>query len=187
MSNTTLSWFEHAQQAGTLPTRVDRDAPLAERIAEAKAGRLSIGTIYARSSGAGLADDHQVAECLAYAARHGIFVPAEFIFVDRTAGRAGREGLRRAEATLDESTATVLLITDLARAFGTVYRAMDHLWELVTKGVRVIVVRQEIDTNAAKSGMLLTLEGQRAAMEQRRRRISKQRARLRDGQDGPSD
>ena len=96
MSNTTLSWFEHAQKVGTLPARLNRNAPLAKGIAEAKADRLSIGTIYARSSGAGLSDDHQVAECLAYAARHGIFVPAEFIFVDQAGGRAGREALRRA-------------------------------------------------------------------------------------------
>ena len=132
---------EQTQQCQTPPAPQDRNAPLAERIAEAKAGRLSIGAIYARSSGAGLSDDYQVAECLAYAAHHGIFVPAEFIFVDRADGRAGRDALRRAEAAINEATANVLLIADLARVFRTMIRGLDYVRELVKKGVRAIVVR----------------------------------------------
>ena len=181
--------FEQPRNAGTLPIRLDRSAPLAERIAEAKASRHLIGAIYARSSGAGLSCDHQVAECLTYAAHHGIFVPAEFIFVDRANGRAGREALRRAEATIDEAIATVLLIADLTSVFRSTIRILDYLLELVKKGVRTIVVRQAIDTEHAESArMLLVVEAMRAdTVKDHQRRLGMRKARVQHGRDDPSD
>ncbi len=135
------NWFELAKRAGTLPPCLDLNATLAERIAAAKAGKLNVGTIYARSSEEGVSVDRQVAECVAHAACHGIYVPAEFVFVDRADARADREGLRRLEAMLDDKTANVLVIAELARAFRTVFKGVDYLRELVKKGVRAIMIR----------------------------------------------
>jgi len=189
MSNPSQTSLEQPQKSGTLPVRLDRSAPLAVRIAEAKAGGLLVGTIYARSSAKGWSTERQVAECIAWGDRQGIYVPSEFIFVDRAGGRtAGRAALRRADATLDERTADVLLIADVARAFRDAIEGVMYLLELVKKGVRVIAVHQAIDVTNEESARLLTFEAMCAStVREFRRRRAAHKARLRDGRDDTGD
>lgn len=148
-------WLEAAKAAGVKIIGFDLTAALAERVAWAMSQGLLIGCILARfSSKLQHSTTAQAIECAEYAARHGIYIPPEFLCVDEaTSGRkVRRDGLKRLEALLDTSAVSVMLVYKVSRLFRKAYKGLQFFTEeVVERNKRAISISQGIDTASAES------------------------------------
>ena len=107
------AWTAASARAGVALDGFDPDAPLAERLAWADRAGQTPGTILSRySSKLQHSTADQVRECVEFAARHGIYVPPEFVCCDEAVSgrKAHREGLDRVKRVLGGKHARVLLV-----------------------------------------------------------------------------
>jgi Resolvase, N terminal domain len=111
-------WAQEARKTGIDLSAFNPDAPLAERLAWAPAANLIIAGILSRfSTDLQQSTETQVVECLRFAARHGLYVPPEFICVDEAVSgrKSRRDGLDRMRLLLDEKLVGVLLVFKVSR------------------------------------------------------------------------
>jgi len=168
MSQSHRWWAEAAGKAGVDLTGFDPVAPLGARIAWAVGRGLSIGVAYSRYSTKkqGSTED-QIRSCLEHAAKHGIYVPAEFVCADEAqkGRKQKRPGLARAESILQRKMATVLLIFKLSRLNRMAHQTIRFFREvLVDQGLRGISVTESIDTAEGKTWRLQA--GMRGLMDE---------------------
>ncbi|MEQ8786072.1 MAG: recombinase family protein [Pirellulaceae bacterium] len=152
-------WYmEAALKAGTNLDGFDPDAPLAVRLAWALRASLVIALAYVRfSSKQQHSDEDQLRANVVYAAQNGMYIPPEYVCVDKavTGRRLRRVGLDRAKHILTERLASVLLVFTLSRLFRRSYEAYKFVQEeVVENGLRAIAVAQSIDTADERSWKL---------------------------------
>lgn len=144
-------WMEAAERDGINLQGFDVNAPLESRLAWARQLGLLIGLILSRfSHKLQHSTEAQVQECLTFAARHGMYVPPEFLCVDEaTTGRKQRrDGLDRAKALMQTGEVGVFLVFKLSRLFRVAYKGFQFVHEhVVDQGMRGISVTQGIDTD----------------------------------------
>jgi DNA invertase Pin-like site-specific DNA recombinase len=148
------AWSEAAARAGVDLTELDAGAPVGARLAWAERVGLVPGTILSRySSQLQHSTTDQVRECVEFAARNRIYIPAEFVCCDEAVSgrKSHRDGLERVQFILAQKLARVLLVFKVSRLFRVAYRGFSFFQEcVVEKGLRAVSVSQGIDTADAK-------------------------------------
>jgi len=143
-------WMAAAKTAGVNLIGFDPLTPLADRIAWALSQGLAIACVLARfSSKLQHSTTAQAIECAEYAAKHGIYVPPEFLCVDeaKSGRKVRRDGLKRLQALLDSSVASVMLVYKVSRLFRKAYKGLQFFTEeVVERKKRAISISQGIDT-----------------------------------------
>lgn len=151
-------WLEAAAKAGVDLNGFDGAAPLAVRLAWALSSALLIALAYVRfSSKLQSSDEDQLRANVVYAAQNGMYVPPEFVCVDRAVSgrRLRREGIERLKLILKQRLATVLLTFTLSRLYRRSCDAYKFVQEeVVEAGLRAIAVAQSIDTADERSWKL---------------------------------
>lgn len=143
-------WMAAAKAMGVNLIGFDPQAPLADRVAWALSQGLQIGCILARfSSKLQHSTTAQAIECAEYAAKHGIYVPPEYLCVDeaKSGRKVRRDGLKRLQALLENSAASVMLVYKVSRLFRKAYKGLQFFTEeVIERKKRAISISQGIDT-----------------------------------------
>jgi DNA invertase Pin-like site-specific DNA recombinase len=153
-------WTEAAGRAGLDLSGFDPAAPLADRVAWARARGLGIAAVLSRfSSKLQHSTAAQIEDCITFAAWHRLYTPPEYLCVDEAVSgrKARREGLDRVKQILKERRAETLLVFKVSRLFRVAYKGYAFFEEeLVEEGLRGVSVSQGIDTRDEKTWKGLT-------------------------------
>ena len=151
-------WIKEAGKNGVDLQGLSPNAPLHDRIAWAMQKGLAVATVYSRYSTKtqGSTED-QVRACVEYAARNGMYCPAELLCTDeaKSGRRTERDGLTRVTYILANRHAQVMLVFKLSRLYRQSYRAIQFIREeIVDAHLRAVAVSQAIDTDDKKTWRL---------------------------------
>ncbi len=151
-------WMTTAAKAGIDLSGFDPTASLDNRVAWALSSGLVIAVTYLRfSSKLQNSDGDQARANTTFAAENAMYLPPEFVCVDRavTGRRLRRAGLQRMTDIMQDGVATVLLVFTLSRLSRKSYEAFRFIErEIVESGGRAVAVSQGIDTSDARAWKL---------------------------------
>jgi DNA invertase Pin-like site-specific DNA recombinase len=149
------TWLREAAKSGINLDGFDPSSSLADRIAWARGKELAIGSALSRfSSKLQHSTAAQISDCVLYAARHGIYLPPEYVCVDEAVSgrKTRRDGLIRIKSMLKGKLAEVLLVFKVSRLFRVAYRGFQFFQEeVVEEGLRAVSISQGIDTADEKT------------------------------------
>lgn len=143
-------WLSGAVAAGINVTDFNSKATLADRLAWANARSLIPTAVWNRST-AYLADSAVPwgKNLLPIAAERGFYVAPEWIFFGpaRARRRHVDDVLQPLHRLLDEGQAKVLLLNRITRLFSDSQATIEFLRQIVSRGVRVVSLCENLDTN----------------------------------------